>query len=174
MSRWSTITRISGLLPMGFAASALAQPAPQLEIDFVNATLPLSPMLTVAIAIVVGALGVYALRRTRARGGLASWMAAAVAAGALAALITQMHPIRDAAAMIAQPFPLSVSPALVAVPGPNVYLATNTTNTNMTLVAVKLNNPLSGQFIYMPLTTCVAGLTLAPGGSCLVDVSMVS
>jgi len=38
---------------MGFAASAMAQPVPQLEINFVSATLPLSPLLTVVIGVAV-------------------------------------------------------------------------------------------------------------------------
>ena len=172
MSRWSGIARTGGLLPMGFAASAMAQPVPQLEIDFVSATLPLSPLLTLLIAVTVGTLGIYALRRAHARTGPAATMVVALAAGALAALVTQWQPISDATAkLVTQPLPLTVSPAIVTV-ALGGYQAINATGANITLTAVRLDNPQGGEFVETPPTTCTVGLTLAPGASCIVFVNL--
>ena len=75
------VATAAAILLCAFAPTAMAQPTTVLEIDFTGASaLPLSPLLTVLIAIVVGGCGIYALRRMRGRARHAVWMILGIAA----------------------------------------------------------------------------------------------
>lgn len=168
------VARCAALSLYGFATLAAAQPAPQLEVDFTSATIPLSPVLSVLIAVVIAACGLYALRRSRGAGRLVSWLVVASAALPLTHALTHTQWISEARAVPFIELPLTTSPATIAVTGSGgVYRATNSTGTNVSLIAIKLNNP-SGYIIYAPNTTCTPGASLAPGGSCLIDVEAPS
>lgn len=170
MRRWIAIGRINALALYGFAALSYAQAGPQIEVDFIGGAainVPLSPALPILIAMLVAALGIYALRRGRARGRLASWIVIALAAAPLLHALPDAWLAGDAhAALTPNPFPLTSSPALIGViENGQPYLATNATGGPIVLTAVKLVN-LSNMFLDTNLTTCKPGLALAPGASC--------
>ena len=79
------------------------------------------------------------------------------------------HAVDDAQAVPFTRIPLQTSPATIGVSNPGGFQATNMTSGNISLIAVKLDN--AGPFTINPDTTCVAGLNLAPGASCLVSVT---
>ncbi|MEP7061692.1 MAG: midcut-by-XrtH protein [Betaproteobacteria bacterium] len=176
MRRWIAIGRVNALALYGFAALSHAQAGPQIEIDFIAAAavnVPLSPVLPILIAMLVTALGIRALRRRRAGGRLASWIAIGLAAVPLSYSLPTTWLAGDAhAAPPANPFPLTSSPALVGViPNSLPYHATNATGGAIMLTAVKLVN-VPNFFIDTNATTCTPGLRLAPGASC--DVVLAS
>lgn len=152
-----------------FAAPAMAQATQQLDIDFTSVTLPLSPLLTVLVAVAVGTLGLYALRKARGRARLVSWLVITLAVLPIAMQAAQVRPIGVAQAIAAGSIALTTSPAVVTPTEP-IYIATNVTGTNITITAVKVigAGPYS---IYLPNTTCVAGLSLPPGTSCEVALA---
>ncbi|MEO6929673.1 MAG: hypothetical protein ABI190_10955 [Casimicrobiaceae bacterium] len=170
MSRIRSAARAGALLPMFLAGSALAQATQQLEIDFaIVAPVPLSPLLTLAIASAVCAIAAFALWRTRRGWRGTSWLLALFAVVPVAGLLASLHPISSAQA-IPPPvqIPLTTSPSTTpAFPG--YYLAVNNTGSSVTLTSVQLTN--LGPVTINPNTTCAPGLELAPGGSCAVFLS---
>lgn len=151
------------------ASSAMAQPNPVLEIDFTSATLPLSPLLTLLIAVVIGGCGLLALHRMRGRARHAIWMILGIASLPIIGTLSHEHAIGIAQANPYIPLSLQTSPATIGVIYPGTFQATNMTSGNISLIAVKLDN--AGPLTVNPESTCVAGLPLAPGASCLVSVT---
>ncbi|MEO8849847.1 MAG: hypothetical protein ABI440_14610 [Casimicrobiaceae bacterium] len=158
-----------------FAASAVAQSGPTLEIDFTSIVVPLSPALSALIAVALAGLGVYALRRARGSGSgsgrAASWILFVLAALPLAAQVGHVQLVSDAKAIPIPDLPLASSPTLQPI-GASAYHAINGTGVNITLTVVQVNNSSGGYLIYAPFTTCLVGTQLPPGGSC--DVFFVT
>jgi len=164
------VATVAAILLCAFAPTAMAQPTTVLEIDFTGASaLPLSPLLTVLIAIVVGGCAIYALRRMRGRARHAVWMILGIAALPIVGALLHARAVGDAQAVPFTPLPLQASPATIGVSNPGGFEATNTTSGNISLIAVKLDN--AGPFTINPDTTCIAGLNLAPGASCFISVT---
>lgn len=162
------IPLISTGLLCAFTAPAGAQVTQQLEIDFTSATLPLSPLLTVLVALAVGALGLYALRKTRGRARLVSWLVIGLAALPIAMESAHLRLIGAAQAIPAATVALTTSPAIVTVsPTVPLYIATNVTNTNVTITGVRIVGT-GGFALDVADTTCVVGLSLPPGAKCYV------
>ena len=172
MTRSKTIeVATAAALLYAFAPFAMAQSA-QVEIDFTSVLLPLSPALTALVAITLGALGIIALRKTRGRARLVSWLVISLAALPVAMQANRIGLMGVAhAALPAILVSLSASPSITPVTFPT-YIATNVTGGNITLTAVELDNAGS-LTLFAPLTTCVVGLSLAPHATCVVVVNGV-
>ncbi|MEO6929674.1 MAG: midcut-by-XrtH protein [Casimicrobiaceae bacterium] len=152
-----------------FAASAMAQSGPTLEIDFTSIVVPLSPALSALIAIALAGLGAYALRRTRGNGRAASWILFVLAALPLAAQVGHVTLVSEAKALPVANFPMASSPTFEPVSF-GTYNAINQTGTTITLTVIQVNNG-AGVLIYAPNTTCAVGMALPPGASCAVFVA---
>ncbi len=164
------VVATTAVLLCGLVPAAMAQPVPTLEIDFTTAVLPLSPWLTAAIAVVVGACGLYAQRRMRGGARSAALMALGVATASLAGLTSSVSPLGDAQAIVVNQINLGSSPALVALSFGGVFEATNTTSGTITLTAVQIDNPGGILINPAPATTCAVGLSLPSGASCFISV----
>ena len=69
------------------------------------------------------------------------------------------------------PLPLTSSPTIVTGPSYFDYIqATNMTGSFITIVAVKYDTGGYDFYIDAATTTCVPGLILAPGASCLIRI----
>jgi hypothetical protein len=153
------------------AQTAYAQPQPQIEIDFTavavqSQQIPLSPVLTILIALALAATGVAILKR-KARGG--RWLGMLLVGLAVAAswpALNKTSFISDAAA-ISGVF-LSASPGTLNIVGAGTYTAFNVSGSPLVLTAVKLNNPGG---LSITGGTCIAGLLLVNKATCTVVVS---
>ena len=157
------------------AASASAQIAPPvLEVDFTTVgtvAVPLSPVLSVAIAIAIAAVGLFILRRSRLGTRLMSW--AIILAVLPLAYALMQTPIISQAQAITPPIPLPLASSPVIATGPSFFdyiQATNVTGRSITIVAVKYNPGGYDYYVDTVNTTCVHGLSLAPGASCLIRI----
>ena len=168
-------------LAAGAAAALTALPAAAqvtnqiLSISFVTIVtdLPLSDAFAPVAALLLAAASVYLIRR-RTPG--ARLFAGLLAICGLAAVMStgDRSPIREAHALIApQQLSLTVSPATIDVgpflpQSPLNVLATNNTGKNIVITAVDL---AVGPYSEAPGTTCIVGIALPPGGTCLVALS---
>ncbi len=169
----------------GSVTSALAQEGSQnLVIQFTQANIiqgvPLSPALTIAIALILGVVAFVIMRRQATRGGrVLGWLLALAALATLAVAGRQVV-ITDAQASTpaTAPLNLSVSPASLALfsywdndDDPLTVTVTNMTGQSVTLTSVEL----VGTDFYDPWTptTCTVGLVLGPGGQCTVTLAIV-
>ncbi|MEO8849848.1 MAG: hypothetical protein ABI440_14615 [Casimicrobiaceae bacterium] len=151
------------------AVYAQATP-PLLEVDFTSVTLPLSPMLTMAIAAAVAIVAAIALRRNR---GHARVLSALVVGSALLALATlgPMQFVSRAMANLPQtPLLLTTSPATLSEFFTGQVIVTNATGQNTTIVAITYNTFGVDYYISEPETTCSVGLALAPGATCVITI----
>ena len=164
--------RLAAALMMLLAGAAFAQPAPPaLEVDFTNGFVPLSPVLTIAIAVAVALIGGVLLRRTRLRSRLATWMIAAILGVPVLGALYSVRLIGDAQAIIPQqPMSLAVSPSILVLSNPaqQFVLVTNATSGPIALTRIALLNPGPAIIAPSPGTTCSVGMRLDPGGTCLV------
>lgn len=156
-----------------WAGTALAQLQPEIEIDFlsfVNRPVPLSPMVSVLIALVLAAAGVMVLRRSARSGRVFGWLLLGLAAAATGPAIYRVPVISEASAFV-PPLQLVNSPATLLISSVGTYTAQNASGRPITLTQVTLNNP--GLFFITIGTTCVPGLVLQPLALCdvVVDVN---
>src|SRR5665213_4350691 len=111
MKRRFHVATGAAILLCAITPAAMAQPTPVLEIDFTTVTLPLSPLLTVLIAVVIGGCGVYALRRMRGRARHAVWMILGIAALPVVGALLNARTVGDEQAIPFTQIPLQASPA---------------------------------------------------------------
>jgi len=166
--------------------TALAQSTENLIIAFAfasaqggsQAAVPLSPALTVAIALLIAATAFILLRRRTVRGRrLFAWLLAFSGAATLAAGGWQ-HAISEAQAALAPAaINLSTSPGtldLLAYWNSNVdplsVTVTNTSGQSVRITSVATDN--TNLYILSTPTTCVVGNTLAPNAQCIVTLSI--
>lgn len=168
----NNVLRSAAVVVAGLATSAHAQLVPPvLRIDFVTSAVPLSPVLTVLIALAVAAVALYALGRRRARGTLLSWLAIGLVALPAAWLVAQTHFISDARAVYpTYDLPLVTSPATISSIDVGIFEATNRTGAPVVLTAVNFNPGGYNYYVSEPETTCTANLTLLPGQACVVFI----
>ena len=163
--------RLAAALTMLVAGAAFAQPAPPtLEVDFTSGFVPLSPLLTIAIAVTLAAIGGMLLRRARIRSRLLTWAMAAILGVPVLGGLYGLKLIGDAQAIIPQqPLSLVVSPAILVLSNPTqqYVLVTNATSGPVAITRIVLLNP-GPSGIATPGTTCSVGLRLDPGSTCLV------
>jgi hypothetical protein len=173
MVRCKRLCHIATLSLYAVAACASAQIAPPvLEVDFTTATVPLSPALSVVIAIAIAVAALFALRRTRGGARLMSW---AIVLGSLPLAYALMHtPIISQAQAMPTPsivLPLTSNPVIVTGPAYFDYVqAINVTGSRITIVAVKYNPGGYDYYLDTATTTCVPGLALAPGAFCFIRI----
>ncbi len=152
------------------AAPAFAQSVePVLEVDFVGATLPLSPWLTAACAVLLAALALRCLRR--APGG--KLMGALVATAAIASVMAAFNvaSIRSADAVLpSYPMPLTTSPTTLVGFIEGDIIVTNVQSASLTITVISYNPGSWDSYVDAPNTTCAVGTVLAPGASCIVRI----
>jgi len=173
MARCRGFWNISTFSLYAIASGASAQIAPPvLEVDFTTGTaaiVPLSPAVSVAIAIVIAAVALFMLRRTRGGARLLLVLSAASLAHAL--LHTSIVSQARAAPPPPIPLPLTSSPTIVTGPSYFDYIqASNGTGSRIRIVAVKYDPGGYDYYLDTATTTCVHGLVLAPGASCLIRI----
>ena len=172
MMRGTLIGSLALLALWGSASTAMAQQTPPtLEIDFVNAVLPLSPALTVLIAAMVAAVGIFLIRRTRGRSRLLSTVAVGlVALGFGNAVIHAPLISRASAALPDTTLALTTSPAIFTSFFVGFVHVTNGTGQDATITAIKFDPHGANYFISAPETNCAVGLALSPGASCVITL----
>lgn len=175
MARCKRLWHIGTVSLYGIAASASAQIAPPvLEVDFTTLTaaaVPLSPALSGAIAIAIAAVGLFILRRSKRGSQLMSW--AIILAALPFAYALMQTPIISQAQALPPPIPLPLTSSPVIASGPSFFdyiQATNVTVSSIKIVAVNYNPGGYDYYVDTVNTTCVSGLILAPGASCLIRI----
>ena len=149
-----------------WAGAALAQPQPEIEIDFLatlNRAVPLSPMVSVLIAVALAAAGVVVLRRSARSRRLFGWLLLGLSAAASWPAIYRAPVISEASAVIPA-IQLVSSPTTLLISSGGTYTAQNASGQPITLTQVKLNNP--GLFFITIGSTCIPGLVLQPLATC--------
>jgi hypothetical protein len=153
--------------------AAFAQPLtpPRLEIDFSGGSIPLSPMLSVLIAIAVAAVGIVALRKMPRRGTLPLIGALIVAAGALALSTGGVRLMgRAQAALPTTQLTLGASPTVINTTFLGNMTVINGLSTPITIAAVTYDTGSYDYYVDAANTTCVTGVTLLPGGTCVIRI----
>ncbi|HUH91794.1 MAG TPA: hypothetical protein VL742_01450 [Casimicrobiaceae bacterium] len=173
MARCKRFWQIAPFSLCAVVSCASAQIAPPvLEVDFTTGTaapsVPLSPALCVAIAVAIAAAALFMLRRTRGGAQLVLALSAASLAYAL------MHtPIVSHARAAPPPIPLSLMSSPTIVTGPSYFdyiQATNETGSRIKILAVKYDPGGYDYYLDTATTTCIHGLVLGPGASCLIRI----
>jgi len=167
----------SGLVP-----GAFAQSTENLIIGFASAAqaaaVPLSPGLTVAIALALAAIASLVLRgRPMRRGRLFGWLLA-ICAGATLAIAGGEGALSEARAAIAPAaINLSVSPGILDLLtywnvniDPLTVTITNATAQQVRITSVAVDN--TNLYALSTPTTCVVGAVLAPNAQCTVTLSI--
>jgi hypothetical protein len=160
---------ITFMLPLPAIAQGLTPP--RLEIDFSGGSVPLSPWLTAAIALLVVAVGCVALRRRARHGHLAGWAAVAAAGTALALawsgvpLVSPVHAIPPQVRLTLVGSPTLFTDIFVG----DVHV-TNGLTQPVTITAVTYDTGSYDFYVDAAGTTCVAGTTLLPGQECIVRI----
>ncbi len=167
------VPALAGAAALLAAAPIFAQSTPTIVIAFSGAAnaVPLDPWSSVAAALFVVLVAATIFRRRLAGGlphsGLWTAAVATIAAAALGSLAFNAIPVAAAAPN----FTLTSSPTNIVIGGGSASIvAQNATGGPITLLSITLANPAPGQGIQTPPTTCVAGLTLASGQTCLIQV----
>ena len=153
--------------------AAIAQPLtpPRLEIDYTGGSIPLSPLLSAAIAIAIAAMGVYALRRTRARARLPVAALLAIAAGSVAMSLAGVRLIERAQASIpVTTLALAGSPTVFTAVFVGDVHVVNALGQPVTITGVSYDTGSYDFFIDATSTTCIVGTTLLPGQVCNIRI----
>jgi hypothetical protein len=166
-------TRIAGfavasLCLYSTVVSAQVTP-PVLEVDFTGITVPLSPLLSILVAVALACAGLYALRRARSGARLLSILVVAGAALALGGTLTLTPWVGRAMAVLpSTPLPLTTSPALLSGNFLGVVNVTNMNSQNVTITAITYNPHTFDYYLSVAETTCAVGQVLTPGATCVI------
>ncbi|MEP7061691.1 MAG: hypothetical protein ABI881_04810 [Betaproteobacteria bacterium] len=142
---------------------------PLLEVDFTGITVPLSPLLSMLIAVALACAGLYALRRTGGATRLLSIVVVATAALTLGGMLVRAPWVgRAVAALPSTPLPLATSPALFSANFVGTVNVTNVNSQNVTITAITYNPNGFDYYLSVDETTCAVGQVLTSGASCVI------
>jgi len=175
------ITLTAVALP-GVVPAAFAQSTENLIIGFaqggLQAAVPLSAGLTVAIALMLAVTAFVILRRRAMRSSRLFGWPLALFVGATLAVVGGERAISEAQAFIASPtINLSVSPGTLDLltywnsnTDPLAVTVTNATSQTVRITSVATDN--TDLYILSTPTTCVVNAVLAPNAQCTVTLSI--
>lgn len=162
-AKFATITSLLAIA----APSAWAQTPTSLVVSFNAATgVPVGAWGVAGAALFIGLLAAYVLRSRNATASRLMALVGAIAATATLSISTQQV---DAVAVLPTTN-LIVSPATVSSVSGGNYTFINAAGGPATITNVALVNAPINLAISAPGTTCVPGLTLAVGQTCVVSV----